>query len=148
MMRKNAEGGACVDQETAAGQTVCEVEKLAGDDRVQLPPAPPFPCQLQGCSQEETASPYLQCLMQSVAASLASLEASGSGSLAAAFPPRPLPPPRRLSPEMAATKLESGDSCTAATPPPPLEVSWRAHNSSAWVARVLGPYGRPWPTGP
>jgi hypothetical protein len=33
-MRENAEGGAGVDQETAAGQTVCEVKKLARDDRV------------------------------------------------------------------------------------------------------------------
>jgi hypothetical protein len=34
MMRENAEGGAGVDQETAACQTVCEVKKLAGDDRI------------------------------------------------------------------------------------------------------------------
>jgi hypothetical protein len=34
MMRKNAEGGACVDQKTAACQAVCEVKKLAGDDGV------------------------------------------------------------------------------------------------------------------
>jgi hypothetical protein len=33
-MREDAEGGAGVDQETAAGQTVCEMKKLAGDDRV------------------------------------------------------------------------------------------------------------------
>jgi hypothetical protein len=33
-MREGAEGGAGVDQETAAGQTVCEMKKLAGDDRV------------------------------------------------------------------------------------------------------------------
>jgi hypothetical protein len=34
MMRKNAERGAGVDQKTATGQTVCEMKKLAGDDRV------------------------------------------------------------------------------------------------------------------
>jgi hypothetical protein len=34
MMRENAEGGACVDQETAACQAVREVKKFAGDDRV------------------------------------------------------------------------------------------------------------------
>jgi hypothetical protein len=34
MMRENAEGGACVDQETAACQAVYEVKKFAGDDRV------------------------------------------------------------------------------------------------------------------
>jgi hypothetical protein len=33
-MREDAEGGVGVDQETAAGQTVCEMKKLAGDDRV------------------------------------------------------------------------------------------------------------------
>jgi hypothetical protein len=33
-MREDAEGVAGVDQETAAGQTVCEMKKLAGDDRV------------------------------------------------------------------------------------------------------------------
>jgi hypothetical protein len=86
--------------------------------------------------------------MQRPAASLASLEASGSGSLGAALPPRPrplprvfpraAPPPRRLSPEKAATKSESGFYCTAATPPPPLLLSWRAHSSSACVANVFG----------
>jgi hypothetical protein len=34
MMREDAEGGAGVDQETATGQTICEVKKFAGDDRV------------------------------------------------------------------------------------------------------------------
>jgi hypothetical protein len=34
MMREDAEGGAGVNQETAAGQTICEMKKLAGDDRV------------------------------------------------------------------------------------------------------------------
>jgi hypothetical protein len=32
-MRKDAGGGGGVDQETAAGQTVCEMKKLAGDNR-------------------------------------------------------------------------------------------------------------------
>jgi hypothetical protein len=34
MMREDAERGAGVDQETAAGQTVCEMKELARDDRV------------------------------------------------------------------------------------------------------------------
>jgi hypothetical protein len=34
MMREDAERGAGVNQKTAAGQTICEVKKLAGDDRV------------------------------------------------------------------------------------------------------------------
>jgi hypothetical protein len=33
-MREDAEGGAGVDQETVASQTVCEMKKLAGDDCV------------------------------------------------------------------------------------------------------------------
>jgi hypothetical protein len=33
-MREDAEGGTGVDQETAAGETICEMKKLAGDDRV------------------------------------------------------------------------------------------------------------------
>jgi hypothetical protein len=33
-MREDAERGASVDQETAAGGTICEMKKLAGDDRV------------------------------------------------------------------------------------------------------------------
>jgi hypothetical protein len=33
-MREDAEGGAGVDQETTAGQTICEMKKLAGDDCV------------------------------------------------------------------------------------------------------------------
>jgi hypothetical protein len=34
MTREDAERGAGVNQKTAAGQTICEVKKLAGDDRV------------------------------------------------------------------------------------------------------------------
>jgi hypothetical protein len=33
-MREDAEGGAGVNQETAAGETLCEMKKLAGDNRV------------------------------------------------------------------------------------------------------------------
>jgi hypothetical protein len=33
-MREDAERGTGVNQETAAGQTICETKKLAGDDRV------------------------------------------------------------------------------------------------------------------
>jgi hypothetical protein len=33
-MREDAERGTGVNQKTAAGQTVCEMKKLAGDDSV------------------------------------------------------------------------------------------------------------------
>ncbi len=69
------------------------MKQFAGDHSIQLPPAPMFPCQEQGCMQDEAASPYFQCLTQWPAASLTSLEASGSSTAEAG-----LPPPRPLCP--------------------------------------------------
>ena len=90
-------------------------------------------------------SSYHQCLMQRPAASLASLEASGSGSLGGRLPAsaspaaRAVPPQCRLSPKMAATESTFGFSWTSKMPPlPPLVMSWRAQSLSACFTSVFG----------
>jgi hypothetical protein len=76
-------------------QLIRQVEEFAGDHSIQLPPALLFPCQEQGCVQNEAASLYLQCLMQRPAASLTFLDASGSSTVEAglslSLPLRPRP---------------------------------------------------------
>ena len=56
-MRKNAVGGAGINQKTPLGELVCDVNQLAGGNGVDKTPDTSFPCQPQGDTQLRALSP-------------------------------------------------------------------------------------------
>ncbi len=91
------------------------MKELTGGDHIQWPPdnAVSLPDTCSGEMYEEAACTYLQCLMAKLAASLASLETSGSSTDIEAWPP-PLPPwPRAALPRFLPRALRSLESWAA-----------------------------------